>query len=89
MVRLAPRALDPASAAAIAAAPPEERDAAFYAAWVCREAIAKCHGVGLAAPLPDAPVAVRALDAGAGYAAAVALAGEAMPPIRCWTIRSR
>lgn len=57
------------------------RPAEFYAGWTRREAIAKCHGTGLWAPLPDAAVAVTELDAGPGYAAAVAVAGERMPPL--------
>ena len=56
------------------------RPAQFYADWARREAVAKCHGVGLGAPLPDAPVAVAPLDAGAGFAAAIAVAGEEVPP---------
>jgi 4'-phosphopantetheinyl transferase len=58
------------------------RPAEFYAEWTRREAIAKCHGTGLWAPLPDATVSVAELDAGPGYAAAVAIAGEQMPPLR-------
>jgi phosphopantetheinyl transferase len=58
------------------------RPAGFYADWVRHEAVAKCHGVGLGAPLPDAPVAVAPLDAGAGFAAAIAVAGEEVPPPR-------
>jgi 4'-phosphopantetheinyl transferase len=54
---------------------PEE----FYAAWTRREAIAKCFGAGLGAPLPDDPVAVSSLDAGAGFAAAVAVEGDELP----------
>ena len=54
----------------------------FYAEWTRREAVAKCHGVGLGAPLPDAPVAVAALRAGSGYGAAVAVGGGALPPLR-------
>ena len=58
------------------------RPAGFYAEWTRREAVAKCHGVGLGAPLPDAPVAVAPLDAGSGFAAAIAVSGDEMPPLR-------
>lgn len=58
-----------------------ERPAEFYAEWTKREAIAKCHGVGLWAPLPDAPVTVSELAIDPGYAAAIAIAGETMPAI--------
>jgi len=57
--------------------PPE-----FYAAWTRHEAIAKCHGVGLGAPLPDTPVAVSTLEAGASFAAAIAVCGDELPPTR-------
>lgn len=57
------------------------RPAEFYADWTKREAIAKCHGTGLWTPLPEAAVAVAELDAGPGYAAAVAIAAERMPPL--------
>jgi phosphopantetheinyl transferase len=59
-----------------------KRSAEFYAEWTKREAIAKCHGVGLLAPLPRTSVAVRALDVEPGYAAALAVAGEEMPAVR-------
>jgi phosphopantetheinyl transferase len=58
-----------------------ERPEEFYAAWTRHEAIAKCFGAGLGAPLPDDPVAVSALDAGAGFTAAVAVEGDALPPL--------
>jgi phosphopantetheinyl transferase len=58
------------------------RPAGFYAAWARREAIAKCHGVGLWAVLPDAPVAVSTLKAGAGFAAAIAIGGSELPALR-------
>jgi 4'-phosphopantetheinyl transferase len=58
------------------------KPAEYYAAWTRREAIAKCLGTGLWAPLPDTPVAVSALDAGAGFAASVAVAADELPPLR-------
>ncbi len=58
------------------------RDDAFYKAWARREAIVKCAGTGLLAPLPPDPVAVRALDVAPGFAAAVAVSGDAIPAVR-------
>jgi phosphopantetheinyl transferase len=54
----------------------------YYEDWTRREAIAKCHGTGLWAPLPDEPVAVSGLDAGRGFAASVAVAGTELPLLR-------
>ena len=82
LLRLAGRALEPAAAAAVRAAPPAERLRAFHAAWARREALAKCHGGGLRAPLPPAPFAVTSLDAGAGFAAALAVAAAELPPVK-------
>jgi 4'-phosphopantetheinyl transferase len=56
--------------------------AELYADWAQREAVAKCHGVGLWAPLPDGPVAVAAFDAGPGFAAAIAIRDDEVPPLR-------
>jgi 4'-phosphopantetheinyl transferase len=58
------------------------KPASYYEAWTRREATAKCFGTGLWAPLPDAPVAVVPLDAGKGFAASVAVAGDEIPPLR-------
>lgn len=86
LLRLTERALDPDAAAAVRDTPPDDRLAAFHAAWTRHEAIAKCHGVGLRAPLPAGPVAVASIDAGPGFAAALAVAAETMPPLRFHTL---
>ncbi len=82
VLRLSRRALYPAAAAAVSAAPPSDRPAVFHDAWTRREAVAKCHGVGLGAPLPATQVAVATLDMGPCFAAAVAVADESMPWLR-------
>lgn len=84
--RLAERALDPAAAAAVRAAPADDRPAAFHRAWARREAIAKCLGTGLGAPLPPSPVAVTRLSPASGYAAALAVAGDEVPPMRLFRV---
>ncbi|HMI82303.1 MAG TPA: 4'-phosphopantetheinyl transferase superfamily protein [Solirubrobacterales bacterium] len=86
VLKLAPRALPPEDADAVAASPPEERVALFHRAWARREAAAKCLGVGLAGHAAelsarDGKLSVAPLDFGPGYAAALAVAGE-MPPLR-------
>ncbi len=58
------------------------RPAEYYAEWTRREAVAKCHGTGLWTQLPEAPVAVASFDAGPGFAATVAVAGDSVPPLR-------
>ena len=42
----------------------------------------EARSAGLWAPLPEAEVAVTSLDAGAGFAAAVAVAGDEVPEAR-------
>ena len=86
LFRLAERALDPATAAAVHAAPADDRLAAFHQAWARREAIAKCLGTGLGAPLPPSPMAVRKLNPARGHAAAVAVAGDKVPAMRLLTL---
>ncbi len=86
LLALARRALPAEEAARIEALPAESRLAAFHAAWTRREAVAKCLGTGLHVPLPDVPVAIAELDLEPGYAAALAVAGEIVPPLRRFAI---
>jgi 4'-phosphopantetheinyl transferase len=83
---LASRALDPADAERVAAAPAERRAEIFYAAWTRREAIGKCLGVGLGTPPAGAHVAVAPFEVRPGFAAAVAIAAESAPPLRRFEI---
>lgn len=87
LVALAERALAPEAAAAVRAAAEDDRVRLFYELWTRHEARLKCLGVGLARrPTWPAPaVAVEALPIDPGYAAAVAVAGDALP-VRCWTL---
>lgn len=85
---LAKRALDAEAVAAIQAAAPEDREEAFYAEWSRHEALVKCLGTGLAQPLPDQPVRVESIAVAPGYAAAVAVAGEAPLPLRAFVLSS-
>lgn len=81
--------LQPADAAAVEWAAPDQRRTAFFAAWARHEARLKLLGRGLTEeapePSPDREtlVMVRALAAGPGYAAAVAAEGGS------WTVRLR
>jgi 4'-phosphopantetheinyl transferase len=85
VLALSKRLLNPAELRSVEEAPPAARSAVFHAAWARREAIAKCSGVGLGAPLPADVVAVSAIDAGPGFAAAVAVAGNEVPLLRRFT----
>jgi 4'-phosphopantetheinyl transferase len=87
LVGLAERAFDPEGAEAVRAAAGDERTRLFYELWTRHEARLKCLGVGLgpAPERPPAPVAVESLPIDPGYAAAVAVAGDAVP-VRCWTL---
>ena len=86
LLALAERALAPEEAAAVREAAEPERARRFYELWTRHEARLKCLGVGLASrptwPIP--PVAVQALPIDPGFAAALAVSGEAVP-VRCWT----
>jgi 4'-phosphopantetheinyl transferase len=85
-LRLAKRALDPAAAAAVQAAPPGDRLTVFHQAWARHEALVKCHGTGLRGPRPATPVVVMPLDLGPRFAAAAAIATEAMPRLRLFEL---
>ncbi len=85
-VRLAEAGLDEDGVIAVRAAPPQARAEAFYRAWVRREAIVKCLGVGLGVPSPERPVSVSELDAGIEWAAAVAVSGTSALPTRCFSL---
>ena len=75
--------LDSESAQAVRAADPRERPGVFYSAWTRREAAVKCLGVGLGGPQPAKPaIEVVSVDAGPGYAAALALSGTAPARLR-------
>jgi 4'-phosphopantetheinyl transferase len=86
VMRLAEAGLAPEEAAAVRSAPRGARAAAFYSAWVRKEAVAKCLGVGLGAPLPPTPVSVSMLDVDEGYSAALAIAGPRPSPIRRYSL---
>lgn len=85
---LAERALPAAEAAAVRAAPSARQLDAFYRAWVRHEARLKCLGTGLGTPARDEAVAIAAVETGPEYAAAVAVAGSRVGPLRCRTIRA-
>jgi 4'-phosphopantetheinyl transferase len=80
--RLARRVLDLPAAMAVMTAPANEQTAAFYRAWTMMEAIAKCHGGGLAESSPAPRAAVIELDVGPRFAAALALPHPPMLPLR-------
>jgi 4'-phosphopantetheinyl transferase len=85
-VALAEQALTSEDIEAIRNAAPAERAEVFHRRWARHEARLKCLGVGIFGGTPPAAeVAVQDLDAGSGYAAAVAIAAPEMPPLRCWT----
>jgi 4'-phosphopantetheinyl transferase len=87
LLALARRGLASGEAEAIARMPEGDRLAAFHAAWTRREAVAKCLGTGLWAPPAEAAeTASASLDAGPGFAAAIAVAGSDLPPPRRFVI---
>ncbi len=51
----------------------------FYREWSRREAVAKCAGSGIWAPVAEEGISVSDLGVGPGWAGALALRGEAQP----------
>jgi 4'-phosphopantetheinyl transferase len=88
VLALAERALPAEEVEAIRGADRAGQLSAFYTAWVRHEARVKCLGTGLGAPAPTAPVSVETIEAAPGYAAAVAVAGPAVGPLECRTLRA-
>jgi len=88
LVALAERSLPAEEAAAVRAAAPGRQLGAFYAVWVRHEARLKCLGSGLSSPAPPVATASAPLDVGPGYAAAVAVLGSDIGPVRCRTLRA-
>ena len=88
LVGLAERALPADEAAAVRVAAPDQQLEAFYAAWVRHEARVKCLGTGLGSPAPLAAVPTTPIEVGPGYAAAVAVLGPDIGPLRCRTLRA-
>lgn len=84
---LARTGLGPVDVQSVLDAPAERQAEVFYAAWTRREAVAKCFGEGLAAAPAAGPVELAPVDAGPGWAAALAVAGEGMPPVRRFELR--
>lgn len=85
---LAERALGAKGIAAIRTAAPEDREGAFYLEWSRHEALVKCLGTGLARPLPEQGATVVSIAAPRGYAAALAVAGDARPTLRAFVLSS-
>jgi 4'-phosphopantetheinyl transferase len=87
---MARRFFSPAERAAFEAVPPPQRVVAGFGCWTRKEAWAKAKGTGLVFPLTELEVwagddrpmqcgefVVRAIDAGQGYAAALAVTAAA------------
>jgi 4'-phosphopantetheinyl transferase len=83
---LASRLLGPEEAASLERGPGTALAAAVHAAWTRREARVKCLGVGLGKRLPDHAVSISNIDAGSGYAAALAVAGDEGPQPRRFAV---
>jgi len=96
--RLAGQLFSPAEAAALRELTEPDRQEAFFRLWVRKEAVVKASGVGLADGVDHLDVrgdtvagrwAVAPLDAGPGFAAAVAVDGVLGPvSLRTWPLRA-
>lgn len=68
--------------------PQARRPAALCVTWTRYEARVKCIGTGLGSPPPPVEVTVADLDVGQSYAAAVAVAGSEIGPLRLRTLNT-
>lgn len=85
-VELARVGLGPRAAAHLDGLAAEARVGEFFRLWARHEATVKCRGSGLGTATPDDPARewLADVDVGAGYAAAVALAGDAARSATPW-----
>jgi 4'-phosphopantetheinyl transferase len=89
VLALAAHGLDEEAAATVREAAADDRIAVFHNAWACHEATVKCLGHGLGRRRPTDGVSVSELDVGPGYAAALATAGDQLPPVRQFAITAQ
>lgn len=81
LARAAERFLPPGDAEALAGTPEAYREREFFRRWTRAEALWKAAGLGLyaAGSVPEGEWHVEDIDAGEGYAAAVAANGPCLP----------
>jgi 4'-phosphopantetheinyl transferase len=86
LLAVAERALSAEDVEAVRVAAPAERALVFHQHWARHEARLKCLGVGIFRESSFDTAAVKAwdLDLGPGYAGAVAIEADELPPLRCW-----
>jgi 4'-phosphopantetheinyl transferase len=86
VLKLAERWLGADAAAAVRAAPAQERIEVFYAAWTRHEALVKCIGTSVFAHFAATSISTASLPIDRGYAAALAVDGADSAAHRCFTL---